>query len=261
MNDTPRPSETGPRWQALEFSLVVVMLGVLGALVLLILLVKLDSPLPENLEPRLVIEHQKSLLEYRKDILSIILTAFGAWVGAGAAYFFGRENLREAANSMLQMRNLSPSERLRQILVRDIPPRKIPPEWLATGSDNLNGLLEKLKKDPQNYWFIPILSSTGGLEDVLHKEAVWRYVMELASSNQDFKTETVSDLTTYIRSKEDLKKNFAGIYVEVKPETSVAEASDMMSKKGVFIGIVTDASGKPTEFIDTADIRRVLLRA
>ena len=29
----------------------------------------------------------------------IILTAFGAWVGAGAAYFFGREILRESANS------------------------------------------------------------------------------------------------------------------------------------------------------------------
>ena len=47
-------------------------------------------------------------LAYRKDVLSIIITAFGAWVGAGAAYFFGRENLRVAMDGLLAMRDESP---------------------------------------------------------------------------------------------------------------------------------------------------------
>jgi hypothetical protein len=45
----------------------------------------------------------RDLLDYRQSISATIIMAFGAWVGAGAAYFFGRENLRDTAQNMMQM--------------------------------------------------------------------------------------------------------------------------------------------------------------
>jgi hypothetical protein len=106
------PSQGG-RTQYLEFILVVVMLGILLVLVMSVLLIPTswkDPPvLPKNANAEQVLKYQQEILayqkssyDYRKDVLSIILTAFGAWVGAGAAYFFGRESLRDA-NTLLRM--------------------------------------------------------------------------------------------------------------------------------------------------------------
>lgn len=46
---------------------------------------------------------KRDLLNYRQSILATIIMAFGAWIGAGVSFFFGRENLREATPKMLQM--------------------------------------------------------------------------------------------------------------------------------------------------------------
>jgi hypothetical protein len=63
----------------LAFTLVVIMLGTLFILVLALLgFIKWLSP-------------DKDVLEFGKWTFSILLGAFGAWIGAGAAYFFGRE--------------------------------------------------------------------------------------------------------------------------------------------------------------------------
>jgi hypothetical protein len=85
-------------WKSPEFLLVVVMLFVLLLLVLLILW----APIPNVSSDA----EATMALDYRKNILTVIITAFGAWVGAGAAYYFGRENLREASQSLLPMRSL-----------------------------------------------------------------------------------------------------------------------------------------------------------
>ena len=42
------PSDSSARWQALEFSLVVVMLGVLGLLVTIVLFARFEPQLPDN---------------------------------------------------------------------------------------------------------------------------------------------------------------------------------------------------------------------
>lgn len=62
------------------------------------------------------------VLEFRRTILTVIITAFGAWVGAGAAYFFGRENLRVASESLLDMREPSAKEIMNQLTIKDLLP-------------------------------------------------------------------------------------------------------------------------------------------
>ena len=76
------------------------MLIVLVVLVLILLLVPVD--VAQGAIPTF-----DQMADYRMSLLTLIVTVFGAWVGAGAAYFFGRENLKEAADSMLATSHLS----------------------------------------------------------------------------------------------------------------------------------------------------------
>ena len=96
------------QWVTPEFLLVVVMLIALVLLVVGVLWIPVDPPDCDTTTTFM------DVLNYRKSILAVIVTAFGAWVGAGAAYFFGRENLREASASLLAMREPSAKDRLRQ---------------------------------------------------------------------------------------------------------------------------------------------------
>lgn len=148
-NDPQATSDT--KQPKLEFLLVVIMLVVLTILIGFVFLMDLGG-------------HEEAKLAWRKDILSLIITAFGAWVGAGAAYFFGRENLRMAANSMLAMRDLSPRERLRQTTIKQIPPTTI--DWRVQRTTAVDDVKDKLISDPGR-WFIPVVKRTGAWKRLL----------------------------------------------------------------------------------------------
>lgn len=247
-----------------EFWLVVIMLLVLTFLVYLVLwAAPVPVPLPgkdDSIKP-------SEILEYRKNILAVIITAFGAWIGAGAAYFFGRENLRETARSLLEMRGVSPKERLRQTPVRRLALK--PLDWVVKPQDKLKDVVEKIK-DNSDHWFIPIVNDDGVLQNIIHEDAVWRFIdkestKEEPSAYSEIMAKSVSDLQAYIANlaKADPRKvrRISEIYVRVTLDKSAADANELMQNKGVFIAVVTDAKGKPTHYVTTADIRTTLLEA
>ncbi len=246
--------EKEPRWKSPEFFLVVAMLVVLTVLVGLVLW----APLPKK-------DYTATatvILDYRKSILSIIITAFGAWVGAGAAYFFGRENLREATQSLLAMREPSPKERLRRTPVREMPLK--PLDWRVTADDELGPVVEKLKKEPW-LWFVPIVKD-GTLENIIDEEAIWRFIdREYAKEPptpyaEILKNKKVSDVLEYIRDKKNELERLEGIYIAVTLDKSAGDVHELMQNKGVFLAVVLDETGKPTHFFTTADVRQVLLQ-
>jgi hypothetical protein len=199
------------------------------------------------------------LLDYRKDILSIILTAFGAWVGAGAAYFFGRENLREAAQSLLAMREPTSRQQLEQTPVREIPPRPI--DWKVKTDDTVQTVVDKLKDDP-SVWYVTITDGTGKLKTVVHEEAIWRFTdskLEAGTAYVDVMKLKVSDVLDFINANADLKKRVSDIYVAVTLDQSVASAYDILMEKGLYLGIISNEKGEPIQFITTGDVRRVLV--
>ena len=242
-----------------EFYLVLFMLIVLAVLVIAVLLVpplvwvKPDAATTKELA--------KDLLDYKKTILSIILTAFGAWVGAGAAYFFGRENLKIAAQSMLDMRGISPKERLRKTPIREVPPRSL--DWRVKTGDDLQTVLAKLKEEEER-WFIPIVKDDDTLETVIHEETIWRFVekeSQAGTNYEDIKKKKLAEVMAYIHSlPEKISKRLLGIYVAVSPDKSAGEANELMNSKGVFIAMVVDEKGKPIQYITSGDIRSLLLR-
>jgi hypothetical protein len=236
-----------------EFWLVVIMLFTMTTLVIIILHFNIN--IPSGVEP----PKANELLDYRKSILTIIITAFGAWVSAGASYFFGRENLRLATESLLQMHQ-PPAERFKQMPVQSLP-RK-PVDWTVKNSDTIESVSKRINRKKR--WFIPIVKDDGTLENVIHEDAVWLFIDNQSSKNvphAEIIQKTVADVVAYIRSESELKAEFDDIYVRVSLDDKAGEIHDAMMRKDVYLGIVTDAKGKPTEFITTADMRIFLLQS
>jgi hypothetical protein len=235
-----------------EFVLVWTMLLVLLVLVIAILFIPLSSRGPSDVT-------FQAVAEYRKTILSIVISTFGAWVGAGAAYFFGRENLRVAADSMLAMREQSPQERLRRTPIRAVPPKPI--DWHVKVSDELKTVIDKLKAEPQR-WFVPVTEENGSLKTLLHEQAIWRFIDEQSSAKADYQGMTlkkkVSDVITFLEEKH-LERDM-DIFVTVAMDQTAGEAFDLMQNKKVSLAVVLDEKKAPKYYIDTADVRTLLLR-
>lgn len=247
------PTETVERKRpGLEFWLVFSMLVALVVLVGAVLFWPIDIPgyptPPDGKETTL-----KDVLDYRAQILSIIITAFGAWVGAGAAYFFGRENLRVAADSLLAMRDISPRERLRKTSIKQLPPASI--DWTVKKTTPLDEVKAKLTQNPDR-WFIPVVTDEGKLDTVLNEEAFWRFWTQ-ESLASPLASPTVADVLDFIKTNEGLLR-FRDRYVEVPLDTTVGAATEMMDNKHVFLAIVV-LDGKPTYFFTTSEVRKLLL--
>lgn len=254
-----------------EFWLVVGMLAALLILILAILLPPLPRPdvslIPEENGRRPVtfqniLDYNTMVFDNRKDILAIIITAFGAWVGAGAAYFFGRENLRVAAESLLAMRDLSPKERLRQTPIKQIPPTSI--DWSVKRATKISEVKDALTQKPER-WFVPVIKDDGTLDTVINEEAVWRYLIDklppveaTEEEKKRYAGATVEELLKYIEETEALKR-FNQIHAVVSMETNVGAANDLMDSRHVFLAIVT-SEGKPTHFFTTSEVRKLLLK-
>jgi hypothetical protein len=206
-----------------------------------------------------VLDYNKQVLDYRKNILSIIITAFGAWVGAGAAYYFGRENLRQSSESLLAMRQPSPKERLHRTPVREIPPAPI--DWTVKNGDDLKSVAQKLKDEPER-WFIAVAKDDGGLETVIHEQAIWRFIdkqSEAGTAYADILDKTVAEAIAYVKGTLGLDR-LEGIYVAVTLDKSAGYAHELMQSKDVYLSIVTDERGKPTHYVTTGDLRNLLLQ-
>ena len=253
-----------------EFWLVIGML--LALLILILYVLKQPIPLPDvslltgegkkAIELGQIADYNTKMLAHQKDVLALILTAFGAWVGAGAAYFFGRENLRVATDGLLAMRDLSPKERLRRTSIKQIPPTPI--DWTVKKSTKLSEVKDVLTQKPER-WFVPVVKDDDTLETVINEEAVWRYLLDKlppATATDEEKNKyaeaTVADLLKYVEDTESLKR-FSNIHAVASMETNVGAANDLMDSRHIFLAIVT-SEGKPTHFFTTSEVRKLLLQ-
>jgi len=260
---------------------VVIMLITLSFLVCFILLVPIPSPsfpvsssshidtvkvdsgkvkfFITKIDSSLTIEQSKEMMkesmDFRKNVLAVILTAFGAWVGAGAAYFFGRENLREATQGMLDMRHGTARDRLNQISVGEIPLKHL--DWKVGTGATVDEVMTKLKSDP-SLWFIPIIDANGFLLNILHGEAVWRTVFSEPNNKRNDKILSIGDVLTAVQKDPQLQKK-ANIYITARRQQSLGEIHDLLLSKDIYICVVADDQGKPAGYFDTGDVRKILV--
>lgn len=233
-----------------EFLLVAVMLI---ALVVLIYIVLVFPPRIDGVN-----NDTTEILNYRKDNLAVILTAFGAWIGAGAAYFFGRESLKQTSD-ILSMQVSSPKEKLKKLSLRDASPQSL--GWAVTAEDNLKIVKYKLKFDSKR-WFVIILKEDRTLDRIIHEDAFWRFIdehYEQGTPYEQILEKKVSEVLDYINTNQ-LQEDLVVDYVPVRIDTSALDADNSMQQKGSYLAIIMNSEEKPTNFITRDDIRELILK-
>lgn len=244
-------SKTRAFWTP-EFVLVCVMLIVLVVLVLIVLWVPIGVVQGTNTSTPPTFEQ---MADYRKSMLNVIVTVFGAWVGAGAAYFFGRESLKESADSLLAMREPSARERLRQTPVREIPPKIL--DWKVKKSDNLQPVVTKFEENPK-YWFMTVVKADGALETVLEADGLWRFINTKVKEGKTY--DEIMQMTVEAMLEPKQVEPFKDRHVTATLDKSAGNVYEQMQNKEVFVAIIVDEGGKPTHFFTTGDVRNVVLQ-
>ncbi len=198
------------------------------------------------------------------DILALTFGTFGAWIGAGAAYFFGRENLKSATESMLKITRTS-KDILSGITIKEMNPRKIQTFKL---SDKLADVLDWLKKDIWQF-ILAVTDEKDKFRYAIGEEAVYRYVMKEFKANvsetagqvdQKIGEQTLKNLLEYYQSQDDEKlRGLTEYAAEISENITAAEASEKIEKSKKLCGVILNAERKPTGYITTNDIRRFMM--
>ncbi len=229
-----------------EFKLVLWMLFFLCLLLVLLIVLPLFVKKPEG------------FIKYCKWMFTGLIGAFGAWIGAGAAYFFGKENLKlsnqstqDALKIQQKMTKMDPSK----IPLKNINLTPLNTDFIFETEATINSVEKKLGENV-DYWFVPILEN-GKMKDVLHTEALWRYRIDKINKNS---TDKLSDIIGYIDTKHNKKANkLHGFFQEFALDDTVEYALKTMNKSNASVGIVCNELGAPTHCFTRKDLRSYIL--
>lgn len=197
----------------------------------------------------------------RSDVLALTLGTFGAWIGAGAAYFFGRENLRTATDSMLRMRGRSSVEILTDTKLQDMKPKTIPKTFKT--KDEVGTVLTWLEEVKERF-FAVVLDDKDAFSYAIDEEAFYRFInaqmKEGEKSKDDYATackKSIQEVIEKFTSDEDLNLLIKSAII-MREDATAFSASEKMEEKRVFVTIVVDEQNKPVGYITTGDIRRII---
>ncbi len=252
-------TKTKDKKVSFEFWLIVAMLVALIFLVGVILYTPILGEKTENFDA-------STILDYRSNLFSGLLTAFGAWIGAGAAYFFGRESLREAYDGMKSLQQPSITERLTQLKIKDMPPKDL--TWRPTRSKPLQAIFDKLDQNP-DYWFIPIFDEADKLKTVKSEDTFWNYYRmkmdekpkaEIEKTVENIKKMSIGDFLDDIEkpSFAEKFKRFTDPHVLLKLTDSIHYANKQLDEKGVYLAIINDEEGNARYYATASEFRRYM---
>ena len=232
------PATTG----TLAFSLVVIMLTILLLLVAGLFLAATSSGT------------NKDLLEFYKSALSLLVGAFGAWIGAGAAYFFGRENLAESSRSTeeaLRIQRDSMRGATGPARVSDLALTAINMEFMfrpeATKREVVAGFNQHL-----DYWWLPVLDrdAKGTLQDIVHA----RLIMDPTFRDEETLDQILSKVDTQPALQGSRALHGPAFFVRVALDDKVSAVAEALTKSGAVVGVVVDEKGKPTYCFTKQDL-------
>jgi hypothetical protein len=199
----------------------------------------------------------KRFIEYSKWILPALLGAYGAWIGAGAAYFFGKENLKLSSKSTqdaLESQQKMSKKLAENALIEDIKPTPLNPHFKFTMISSVKEVITELDKNV-DYWFVPVLEEEK-MKDVIHTEALWRYL----KFNPKGEVDPLSEVIKYIDEKNKTKASkLHGFFAKFKMDNQVGNVLKSMTRRDVSVGVVCDEQDKATHCFSRKDLRSFLL--
>lgn len=233
----------------LEFTLVLVMLGVLA----LLLIIMITLPLQAGKNG--TTQTNTEIIDYCKWVMTALLAAFGAWIGAGAAYFFGKANLVESSRSTEDALKIQKDfMRPRGVkYIKDINLTAMNTSFLFDLDKTFNDVNIELENNV-GYWFVPVIDKKDGvLQDVIHSQIFWR--------KEFTDTESLKDIIAGMDTKDNGRlKNLhkEGFYAKVNLNDSIEEIYKIMKAKNIHVAIVVDEKGRPTHCLTRTDLSSLL---
>jgi len=195
----------------------------------------------------------------RKDVLGLAFGLFGAWIGAGAAYFFGRENMRTATESMLKMRGRSPTEILASTRLSEMKPTALPETFKV--EDKIGDLLAWLEKKEKRF-FAVVVGDNDKFEYAIDEEALYRFInKQIKESGISYSAacaRQISEVINTFKDDKDLQSLIHAAVTMSRGGTAFA-ANEKMEDEKVFVTIVLDDEKQPIGYITSDDIRKLML--
>lgn len=226
----------------LAFSLVVIMLTILLLLVAGLFLAATSSGT------------NKDLLEFYKSALSLLVGAFGAWIGAGAAYFFGRENLAESSRSTeeaLRIQRDSMRGAAGPLRVSDLALTAINMAFLFRPDTTKREVIEGFNRH-LDYWWLPMLDegARGTLQDIVHA----RLVMDPTFKDEETLGQILAKVDTLPALQASRALHGPAFFVRVALDDEVSAVAEALTRTGAVVGVVVDEKGKPSYCFSKQDL-------
>ena len=240
-------SKNGESSRSSSFYLVVIMLLILFVLVGLLIF------MPLWISKIVGLKDPKDLMDYYKWGFSVLLGAFGAWIGAGAAYFFGKENLAESSRSTeaamrIQQESFRRPPQIERI--KDMTLTALNQNFIFDLEKNKDAVKELLSKF-KGYWFVPVVDKeTGILKDIIHAQVFW---------DPDFKGEwTLKEIVAKM-DENNVTKILHGesFYVNASSNDKISDVYNLICQK-TELAIVVDEKGKASHYLTKTDLRTFL---
>lgn len=193
-----------------------------------------------------------TLFERVKYVSATILPLLASWVGTILAFYFSKENLAAATQSVTELsKSLSGTEKLKVIAVRS----KMRPlgattyEQISPGTE-ATVLLSDLLRKYSNLERIIILDTDGKVRLLIYKSMIERYLSKVATkavtpaSGSAIERLTLKDLLEW--SPETLQ-TFTRTFGFVSADATLADVKQVMDKIDKCGDVFVTASGKSTE--------------
>lgn len=236
-----------------SYRLVVIMLSLLTGLVVMAVLMPLVFIICSK-DSQTLTAVSKDLTDYAKWTIAVLLGAFGAWIGAGAAYFFGKENLAESSRSTEEAMKIQQGLFQRQPVfgrIKDMTLTAMNRNFIFDVGAKSEDITNKLKDTFRGYWFVPVVEKdTGILKDIIHAQAFW---------NPELKGKSLEEMVAEMDKNENLKKlHGESFFTRVSPNDKISDVYDLMDKKDAEVAIVVDEKGKPSYCLTKTELRTFL---
>jgi len=225
------------RWLTF-FVVVVAVLGVVG-LGVTALAMKSTGP-------------SDSLFERIKYVSATILPLLASWVGTVLAFYFSKENLAAATQSVTELtKTISSMDKLKSVPVAQKmrPLAAITFEQLDPGKED-TVLLAALLKKYVTIERIIILDTKGVVRFLIYKSMIERYISQFATGLVKPKSgHTIDQLTLadLLDSSDDLRRFFTTSFGFVPLSATLADAKLVMDKIPKCGDVFVTQTGSPTE--------------
>lgn len=182
-----------------------------------------------------------------KDILGILLPVMSAWAGTVIAFYFSKDNFESASKSTAALvQQLTPDERLRSILVKDVMIKMDGVDKLILEkdakdikikTDMIDKILESKKRQR-----LPILDKEGRIKYMAHRSLFDKFTSQKAAEGKKVQELTLADMLADKNFEHVLTKSYTTL-----PETAnLCEAKTLIEKIDICSDVFVTEDGNQT---------------